>query len=1534
MTDLAIDQNLNWVTFGALGGGQEFGAYRQVDRYTWHEDSVADGRDIFEFKETRRDQWTVHLFDASRKVTLQIDLHARIIYYHDHESPRWELYSILSSSERPTGWLVNWVDFGPSADAIDGSYKQTGPKQWVETGADGSVAFEFEELYRDDWSIYLTDTSRDVDIQLDMHRRMVRLGIGGGDRADQYLIARVSTKLNGWIVNSVDFGGADGSIAGTFRQTGAKTWVEDSATAGAERSEFREYLRDDWSVYLWDESRKLEMILDLHRKLTVISFGDIKRQPQHFIHNADAFPKVVTEDPKTVTWVEFGDADGNPAGVLRQTGTGTWDEDLSASGGGVRSLGEVVRDKWIVHLRDRQRGTEIEIDLHEGEVVHRGGGEPRRAWKILNSHSLLTGWLVNHVDMWSAGVERGALRQTGWTSWAEDSRANGPVYSTWEEVHRSEWSVQLSDPSRNATILIDLYNKRISYSGPHHPQSELAEIRTALHGPELWRRPHKITSRSALTEDFDVDAATKKRTPKSVYRTSVSLSHFTTHVDVWASDETELEINGERHAVDKVRSVRVNPSALSKLTISLAANDLQCPRLYLRSNLMTADQTHIVMPDVEAHKKIVGMKKGDLYAARHQLDLNPKLKKDHVEHIQKALQNLAKSVQHSYNQTPHGYHHDRAVHPANMDHAHFKLDFSGGGARYVPLSKQEVHDHIRGARIIEIPAGQNIITSIGHLFSQAAHIVIHTADNVVHDVVDTVEHVAKDVVETVDHVGEDLIHGDILKAGKDLIQGGEHLGTDLVKGVKHVAGDVVKGAGQIIGVTLKLGEDLVQFVIKHTGIVGHALGWLLHKAGAALGSVVGWLLDKIGWGDVMQAHDVFVDMINGGIDGLVKETEDLKAEADTYFHNLSKDLSAHIDQALDSLHIGHFADQPSPHKSHSGAVEKMEWLLGKFIEYSTMSPAMAVGMGGNPNPLAKVVEFAESELDADGGQVRAAFSHALEHIKRIFEHPDAAPKELLGALLEVLRGIALLGLDVISKVLDLLLDFFVVVLRGAKALINAPIEVPFLSDFYEGLTHGRKLTVLSAISLVIAAPATIMCEAAFGRKLFAGRAAGQALDIGTRPQLPIRFADRHVERLYDMSLGYGFIHLVMGTLMPVAQVLAYLQYRDDKDEAEGIEDEEAKAGAIAKAESHVAQSRGTVALAAFIYGCFAQAMIRPAPVGESVDDLKSASIHDLFEAPDAVSWIIWRYQFGGVALSLLAVTVTGADVVGKMRASWGESSGTWEAVGKYGSDVVLGLTSLYGFAHGGLHMALVDKDRRKINTLDTVFGQRQAGDEVDKMALGTGRTAAAALVRMFDQHARDENGNLKEGRTRIADARVSDEGRGRAPGEDGDYSSLYLDIIVFEAWLDEHFLPYETNDEGKVKSGKDGSAKTDAGRRALAHVTTIAAALKSVAEKDYEHTENSNAKRKLSDRHGIEWLYGCYVYWIWSQTSAVGAGNPVKGTGNFFDAIPEFVQAAAIPQFVDAFDGIPLVVVVAADGIGHFIEGITYLVRSSTRTLY
>ena len=175
------------------------------------------------------------------------------------------------------GENVTLVSFGASKKPL-GRFVQVAPKSWIEFGSTGT-SHKFNEQSRDEWSVYLYDAGRKVSIRLDLHTKKVYYKDPSiGKEREQYEIFSVSRKVNGMMVKKVTYKKGDGT--GAFKNMKGKNWLE--INSDGEKS-FVETGRDDWSVYLYDKSRLMNIQLDLHTEEVLSSKKDDKLKPLYKI---------------------------------------------------------------------------------------------------------------------------------------------------------------------------------------------------------------------------------------------------------------------------------------------------------------------------------------------------------------------------------------------------------------------------------------------------------------------------------------------------------------------------------------------------------------------------------------------------------------------------------------------------------------------------------------------------------------------------------------------------------------------------------------------------------------------------------------------------------------------------------------------------------------------------------------------------------------------------------------------------------------------------------------------------------------------------------------------------------------------------------------------------------------------------------------------------------------------------------------------------------------------------------------------------
>jgi len=174
--------------------------------------------------------------------------------------------------------LVNYVTSRGQA----GCFFQEGRFEWRQDMSTGNKA-HYREVNRDEWSVYLRDESRGMEVQLDLYTRKVMTTSSLRSRMVMGEIQDASSKSNGRIARTVSFTDSYSNMAGRFTEAGNGVWIEYSPR-GERR--LRERGRDDWSVYLMDESRGTELQLDLHTRTVYVSNGRSEHRPLYQIARA------------------------------------------------------------------------------------------------------------------------------------------------------------------------------------------------------------------------------------------------------------------------------------------------------------------------------------------------------------------------------------------------------------------------------------------------------------------------------------------------------------------------------------------------------------------------------------------------------------------------------------------------------------------------------------------------------------------------------------------------------------------------------------------------------------------------------------------------------------------------------------------------------------------------------------------------------------------------------------------------------------------------------------------------------------------------------------------------------------------------------------------------------------------------------------------------------------------------------------------------------------------------------------------------
>lgn len=266
------------------------------------------------------------------------------------------------------GWSLTWVQAGQGGSKVS-VYRKIGDKLWQEVpSSSGGGIYSFEETSRDAASVYLRDSSRGVDLHIDLAAGKVRYRDANSSWRDLYDVLGTSAQASGWNVRHVSYG-QGGRTSGEYCQTGHKAWRE----IGDNTYNFNEVERDDFSVFLNDPSRNVDIQIDLKAGKVRYRDADSSWRELYDVLSASA-----QANGWLVQLVSYSQG-GRTSGEYRQTGDRTWKE-ISFSSGNPYNFNETGRDETSVYLHDPSRNVDIHIDLEAGKVYYR---DANSSWREL-----------------------------------------------------------------------------------------------------------------------------------------------------------------------------------------------------------------------------------------------------------------------------------------------------------------------------------------------------------------------------------------------------------------------------------------------------------------------------------------------------------------------------------------------------------------------------------------------------------------------------------------------------------------------------------------------------------------------------------------------------------------------------------------------------------------------------------------------------------------------------------------------------------------------------------------------------------------------------------------------------------------------------------------------------------------------------------------------------------------------------------------------------------------------------------------------
>ncbi|KAF9948492.1 hypothetical protein BGZ70_002200, partial [Mortierella alpina] len=313
---------------------------------------------------------------------------------------------------------------------------------------------------------------------------------------------------------------------------------------------------------------------------------------------------------------------------------------------------------------------------------------------------------------------------------------------------------------------------------------------------------------------------------------------------------------------------------------------------------------------------------------------------------------------------------------------------------------------------------------------------------------------------------------------------------DLWHWLEHEAKSIekwtVEAVDNAVHWVIKTAEKTFSFVLDCVTHVLKAVGWVLKQVVKDMDKIIQWVGFLFHWDDILAVHSDFVQVVNDILSCAPAAFEVVKENVEAWFGHLKQSIqsldpeSKHITQRYDATSAAALGANTGP------------------INKATQSPGAnwsfyQVEHGGVGNSMTAIDKSATEAMNAaDNDPFADIWKEIMAALKDMETDLSAFWKDLANnfsssksfSLADVFTkagiDIAVALVDVMQHIVVGFLKVTDLIVSTLKTAIITRLDIPLLSPLYRKINNGKELTILDAISLMIAIPTTVMYKLIHG----------------------------------------------------------------------------------------------------------------------------------------------------------------------------------------------------------------------------------------------------------------------------------------------------------------------------------------------------------------------------------------------------------------------------------------------------------------------
>ncbi|RYZ43764.1 MAG: hypothetical protein EOO71_02060 [Myxococcaceae bacterium] len=320
----------------------------------------------------------------------------------------------------------------------------------------------------------------------------------------------------------------------------------------------------------------------------------------------------------------------------------------------------------------------------------------------------------------------------------------------------------------------------------------------------------------------------------------------------------------------------------------------------------------------------------------------------------------------------------------------------------------------------------------------------------------------------------------------DVTNAVETAAGDVLQALKSAAGAVydyvlqpiLSGTKTLLQFFVKLGEQVVTFVVRTVKEALQLISWLFQQLEVLIEDIIQFLGFLFAWDDILATQKAIESLTQNGILGLAVKLKGAEPAITQFFDDLIAKWDGICDSALSSDDVNpqqvtaqtQAQATPTAQSAYSTATTNPG---ATFSQYQVTYGGMGNSTPSTPfNPVAQAITDLVQTVGNMLNDVGDSVKEIIQGLQTMFQQGTFS----LHAVVNLLAGEAAKAL--LGAMRDLLLGFCDVVADLAQAVVQDVLlhefDIPVISWLYKKLTGEDSLTMLGAVSLLAAIPVTIV----------------------------------------------------------------------------------------------------------------------------------------------------------------------------------------------------------------------------------------------------------------------------------------------------------------------------------------------------------------------------------------------------------------------------------------------------------------------------